>query len=242
MLPDAHSFLCLLGRRLSYIYMEAMLKISRYNSAVFEALSANEYHVLVVTEGFLTGAPWSNGSYNWLSEAYLPSYMAKRPLPAYDSPVPVATVKRLQDNIKALERLDNAACMKAYQSRLLSDRRNLLAVTSAKPVNSSNLLNVMLELPNSDPTGWICSFLPGRANPGGTRIACDVNLAVQHADSWKVGGEAIEYCLSETVQEHCKLQFSKTIMVVVIVCNLAKLCCMLSAILKQSGESLVTTG
>lgn len=223
--------------------MEALLKISRYNSAVFEALSANEYNVLVVTEGFLTGAPWSNGSYNGLSEAYLPSYMAKRPLPAYDSPVRVATVKRLQDNIKALERLDNAACMKAYQSRLLSDRRNLLAVTSAKPVNSSNLLNVMLELPNgNDPTGWICLFLPARTNKRGRLITCDVNLAVQHADSWKVGGEAIEYCLSETVEEHCKLQFSKIIMVVVIVCNLVKVCCMLSAILKQFGESLVTTG
>lgn len=221
--------------------MEAMLNISSYNSAVFEALSANQYNVLIVTEGFLSGAPWSPDSYSRLSQVNLPSYMAKRPLPAYDSPAPVATVKRLQDNIQALERLDNAACMKAYQSRLLSDRRNLLAVTSAKPVNSSNLLNVMLASPK-DSIEWMCSFLPARKNKGGRPIPCDVNLAVQHADLWKVGGEAIEYCLSEVVEEHCKLQFSKTIMVVVIVCNLLKVCCMLCAILKQSGESLVTTG
>lgn len=213
-----------------------MLKISRFNSAVFEGLSANEYNVLVVTEGFLSGGAWSHGNGPPIRKNHsAPIYQ----LPQYTSPAPIATVQRLQDNVTALDRLDNAACMKAYSKPLLSDRRNLLAVTSAKPINSSHLLDVMSKTPISrnDPTGWICSFLPGYANP-----PCDVNLAVQHADSWKVADKPIKYCLSERVQEHCKLQFSNTIMFVVIACNLLKVCCMSSAILRRSGEALVTTG
>jgi len=217
-----------------------MLKISRFNSAVFEALSANEYNVLVVTEGFLSGEAWSHGDGPPIRKNHsAPIY----PLPQYTSAAPIATVQRLQDNVTALERLDNAACMKAYSKPLLSDRRNLLAVTSAKPINSSHLLDVMSKTPISrdDPTRWICSFLPGYADQN-PLIPCDVNLAAQHADSWKVATKPISYCLSERVQEHCKLQFSNTIMFVVIACNLLKVCCMSSAILRRSGEALVTTG
>ena len=223
--------------------MEAMLTLPRYNSAVFEALSANEYNVLIVTEGFLSGAPWSHGSDLSTVYGYAPELLDTPPLPHYNSPARTAIVQRLQDNVRALEQLDNAACMKAYQNRLLSARRNLLAVTSTKPLNSSNLINVLSEVPgsHSDPNGWICSFLPGQI-VNDVRITCDINLAVQHANSWSLGGYNIEYCLSEVVEEHCKLQFSKTIMIVVTVCNLLKVCCMLSAILWQSEESLVTTG
>lgn len=211
---------------------------------MFEALSANEYNVLVVTEDFITGAPWSHGNVPPISSiGYIPPNLGSKYPLSYTSPAPIVTVQRLQDNVKNLERLENAACMKAYQNPLVSDRRNLLAVTAAKSANTSNLLDVISNVPvyHIDQSRWLCSFLPGYEHTY-TSHPCDIDLAIQNADSWKVTSEPIEYCLSERVDEHCKLQFSKTIMIVVIVCNLLKVCGMLSAILRPSGEALVTTG
>ena len=223
--------------------MNALLIISRYNSAVFEALSTNEYNVFVVTEGFLSGAPWISNTVRPTDQYSADVGPRNNLLQYYEAPVPIHTVQYLQDNVKALEHLDKASCMKAYRNHLVSDRRNVLAVTSSPPVNSSNLLDVLSAGPNTafDPTRWICSLLPeyGTKPPV---IPCDVNVALQHVDSWTLGDKTVEYCLSERVDEHCQLQFSQTIMIVVIVCNFLKVCCMLSAIFGHLGESLVTTG
>lgn len=57
-----------------------------------------------------------------------------------------------------------------------------------------------------------------------------------------VNGTRIQYCLSKRVEEHCKLQFSLAIMVVVIICNLIKTTCMSIIAWKQDPEPLVTLG
>ena len=56
------------------------------------------------------------------------------------------------------------------------------------------------------------------------------------------GPSLIDYCLSKCVREHCKLQFSLTIMVVIIVCNMIKTACMTIILWKQDPEPLVTLG
>ncbi len=48
--------------------------------------------------------------------------------------------------------------------------------------------------------GWICG-LAGEPN-------CDVQAKKKSPDNWKVNGYEIEYCLSQLVKPHCKLQFS----------------------------------
>lgn len=52
----------------------------------------------------------------------------------------------------------------------------------------------------------------------------------------------IQYCFSRPVEEHCKLQFSLAIMIVVIVCNLMKTICMSLSAWKQDPEPPVTLG
>ena len=52
----------------------------------------------------------------------------------------------------------------------------------------------------------------------------------------------IEYCLSQTVEEHCKLQFSGAIMTVVMVCNLCKMIIMGYIAWERPLEPLVTVG
>jgi hypothetical protein len=53
---------------------------------------------------------------------------------------------------------------------------------------------------------------------------------------------AIDYCLAQKTESHCKLQFSRNILVAVIVCNLFKAVAMISTLLIQREPALVTTG
>lgn len=61
-------------------------------------------------------------------------------------------------------------------------------------------------------------------------------------DQWGLPVLQFDYCLSETISEKCRLQFSFTIMVVVIFCNLVKATCMLTILLTHKTATLVTLG
>jgi len=227
---------------LSWLVLNVRFKLinaRRYNSAVFEALSANEYDILVVTEDFLSGASWDHS----LPAATYLNKLTKFAGPNPGSTIPKATTQRLQDKNSLLERLDNVECMNAYNNRLLTGRRSVLAVTSAASANGSSVLGFTMSSPGKyqDPLGWVCAFLL-EPNPTFGFLDCDLGPVIKSANSWKVLDQPIEYCLSEVVDEHCKLQFSKTVMIVVILCNLLKACCMLYAAFRQQEESLVTTG
>ena len=64
-----------------------------------------------------------------------------------------------------------------------------------------------------------------------------------HDKQWSENGDNILYCLSQTVDEHCKVQFSVGMMVVVIVCNVVKVVCMLwIAKQRDDMEPLTTLG
>ena len=63
-----------------------------------------------------------------------------------------------------------------------------------------------------------------------------------HVNGTNPGLSYIDYCLSQPVAEHCKLQFSVTIMIVVIICNMIKTVCMTTISWKQDTEPLVTLG
>ena len=53
---------------------------------------------------------------------------------------------------------------------------------------------------------------------------------------------SIDYCLAQKVEEHCKLQFSLVIIVIVILCNLIKTICMGMTAWKRDWQPLVTLG
>lgn len=79
--------------------------------------------------------------------------------------------------------------------------------------------------------------------------SCNSNNLASNANTWTVilwsNGEldlAVQYCLSEPMEEHCQMQFSVTIMSIVIICNLLKAVCMLLALIRQRSQPLVTLG
>ena len=97
-------------------------------------------------------------------------------------------------------------------------------------------------LPESDvlPYTWICANQsPIYADE------CDLGLAKRRASEWSFPGShgnmhRVEYCLSQTTQSHCKLQFSLGILIAVIVCNALKAISMLWTLHKLKDPTLVT--
>ncbi|KAI9765213.1 MAG: hypothetical protein M1840_007705 [Geoglossum simile] len=201
-----------------------------YNSAVLDTLSAYQHTLAVVTEPFLSNAPWSIGSAN-----------------------ATAALTRLHDLIPSLEKLDPHACISAYSDQFILNRRDVLVVVSGDDSESPN--NALLGYIDWDyrellgNNSWIC----------GTNATANLELvtfpveefdcvpsdALASADSqtWFMAGQAPLYCLSERAPEKCKLQFSLHIMIVVIFCNGVKVVCLwLTGKSVGGGKLLLTLG
>lgn len=80
-------------------------------------------------------------------------------------------------------------------------------------------------------------------------LGCDNNeRLVGNPDDWgrgyQIGAARIQYCLAEELQEKCGLYFHSGLMLVVLLANVVKLCCMGLAAerLLQGPKPLLTTG
>ncbi len=73
---------------------------------------------------------------------------------------------------------------------------------------------------------------------------CDWSTQAERTNDWTVGGYPISYCLSEPLEEKCELQFSLSILLTIIICNLVKIICMFlcSKVTDLESQPLVTLG
>jgi hypothetical protein len=71
---------------------------------------------------------------------------------------------------------------------------------------------------------------------------CDVAKLKEDPGQWKPFGLPIDYCLARKTEPRCKLQFSRAILVAVIICNLCKAVAMIATLSLQHEPALVTTG
>ena len=152
---------------------------------------------------------------------------------------------------RSLERLNNSACIQAYANDYISGRSNLLLV--AADDNSINVPTVFfIESVNNvkitrsggcvkDMYAWICP------NPS-CWDSCHSHLSevLNDASHWKPqhgnGDVEIDYCLSQQTPEHCKLQFSLQIVIVVIAINFLKMILMLYMAFGLNDTPLMTVG
>ena len=167
-------------------------------------------------------------------------------------------IQYLQNSASKMELLSKAECVEKYSKPLLTGRRNVLAITSSTKAsksawhlsvqNSSVLLAnaikpILIENHNAGnvimtPYAWICSGLD--YDRGGDKSQCvPQNVALAE---WTVFGYPIDYCLSEVVNQHCRLQVHQMVGIIVVVCNGLKVCCMLYAARKLNHNRLCTTG
>ncbi|KAK2760007.1 hypothetical protein FQN54_002743 [Arachnomyces sp. PD_36] len=202
----------------------------RYNSTIFQSLNSQSYQVFVVTEDFLTG----DGSWDLSSSTNALE-------PGVSEKETGANLLKLHQSISTLDRLSPEDCIQSYATDIVSQRKNLLAVTKeASPTNDSLITWFESGSDRLETYNWMCSDVP--------TMTCDVPELLTNVTQgpWihrsLYGRIPIDYCLSEQVEESCRLQFSLHLMVIVIICNLAKALTMLSILLRRASTPLINTG
>lgn len=208
-----------------------------YNSAVFSTLSTQQFSVYLVTSEFLDGAPFNsslatNDVFDLDISSLLPSQNLQDTLQD--------TLRDTLQDYKAnhsFARLEFKECVETYSAPIISTNSDLMLVSNSSDDSNANNSLVWYHEDAYSPLFYygasVFCFL-GLCDPTGA-----VNSSYYNGATTDPG---FDYCLSKRVGEHCKLQFSLTIMTVVIVCNLIKTVCMAMISWKQDPEPLVTLG
>ena len=211
-----------------------------YNSAVFSTLCTQQYSTFIVTNEFLTGGPFNlSSTFPGLEDG--------------DNSYWQDILQEYQNNQTSFVHLDNKECVDTYTAPIIPTNSDLLLISDTNATNS--LIWYELEMVSNLVSGENGSFFCGLTScqkDGTVSNPRDLSL---NASALLAGSEYdklvnvtipeityIDYCLSKRVREHCKLQFSLTIMIVVIVCNMVKTVCMAMIFWKQDPEPLVTLG
>ena len=168
---------------------------------------------------------------------------------------PNQTFARLhqQERDGILFRMDGPACIDAYARTFQSDYSNLLLVMNSTEVTVplhqySFVYQQLVYKPSGDfsrePYQWMCAKVPEEKKP------CSPDLSSIRSSAskgqWRVPNltnGSVEYCLSERTLQHCKLQYSLPLAVVVIVFNLIKAVIMCYIAFSTAGSApLLTIG
>lgn len=194
---------------------------------MFSSLSANEYLVISVNEGFTQ-----------------PGGIDYRDLTAPTTPSGNGWEKDMVDelHVKAvsgrLDRLDNTECITAYTQAFQSSRSNLVAVLDDH-INQTvywgyargapfplygDVVSVDYGFYNFDAAcgisqsfTWVCG-----PRPGCTTCEELVPGIKANASGWTMLGNRVKYCLSESAADQCNLYLHPTVAIVVNSINLAK--------------------
>lgn len=196
-----------------------------YNSVVFSTLSAQEYSVFAASVGFVNDA-----TLNWNSPTN------------FTNTGPYGTMQHFQ-NASRWQKLDNRDCIKAYGQSFVSAHGDLIVISPA--VNATEKIVTLMNGPASSlgDTSWMCGY--------DDEVDCSVNAVLDQAANWTIPDQStefqptyflVQYCLSQPVEEECRVQISLIILGIVIACNATKALCMLLTIRHQKSQPLVTLG
>ena len=213
-----------------------------YYSAVFSTLCTRQYNVFLVSPKFIDGAPFNATG-----------------LSIEGGPGPVNHLQAYQKNKTSSVKLENKECVEIYLATIISTNSDLILVSDYSS-STNSLVSFETEqesrlVDESFPV-WACSSVSSGDN-------CDLSELVANPQNWSINLDgysqgapnaflawdplpidrtSIQYCLSQRMEEYCKLQFSLVIMIIVIICNLVQTICMGRITWKQDPEPLVTLG
>lgn len=261
-IPGTRNLLKISRKRLALWCLVAVSSIPLhllYNSAVFTTLSAREYSIFLIRKSFLQGQPFDVGLL-YASEIYEPTIVngdlnildGKSPTSEASDNVGDPSIQSVAEHLqlmqKSLQRLESESCVQAYSATFISTRSDVLLVAAYDDQRtlyesqSNSLVHYLAHdsprFQNHDPgyaKYWMCDSWDVGSN-------CSTNIHINATHPWLSNGEQIEYCLSQPVDEHCKVQFSIVIMVIVTTCNFVKMIIMSLIAWKRPTEPLVTLG
>ncbi|KAF2122647.1 hypothetical protein BDV96DRAFT_626519 [Lophiotrema nucula] len=208
-----------------------------YNFLVLEPLSSNNYYWTIATPEFLTSAPYSltgppipcgNGPC-WRIPG-LPDGSSESSL-VFVEPDDTDQLDKLyaycdqiQKNASSWKKLTNRDCIQDYSNAFLAGRRNVILVSS-----------------DHNDTDSIPKYEVSELSSDGGNTVCQPDSFLSKPDNWTVYDHPIDYCLSEEVKDVCEVEFSMSIMLVVIVFNLIKVFAMTLVLLRYDAESILTS-
>ena len=215
-----------------------------YNSAVFSTLSSQRFSIFLVTREFLDGASFNVSAITTNQQKTVLQENATQENALQDT-----LHANLQDykTNHSFVKLESKECVDTYSAPIISANSDLLLISDCPDVGNSLVWyhqNVYSPLIDGTSASVFCN--QGFCSQTGAMVI-PRNLWLTNTDgnilmNWTAPECSIDYCLSKRVREHCKLQFSLTIMVVVIVCNMIKTLCMAMILRKQDPEPLVILG
>jgi hypothetical protein len=222
------------GRRKlwSFLALTSLRVYLFYNSAVPETQTTFPFYLAVVGEEFLSSGPPTPPPS--IGDTYSDTYF----LLAYQD---------MRANGLRWDRLSNLECIQAYAAPIITDRRNLIIVTS----NDTDPTSIYEELfidwyePGTS-WGWMCPTnydnTPGSSDLDLTQDSlppnCPLSSLESNATNWTIIGIApftnseneldtppkypIEYCLSEPINGGCWVGLNWLLLAIVTAFNAAK--------------------
>lgn len=193
-----------------------------YNSAVFSTLSTNEYTASLVTRNFLEGSAFN----------YTDSMMENRgnlseDRYSYFQYYDYWTTNRTGDLLRALqveagadklERLESAECASIYSVPFQFGRSHVLLVADSDIEDNPIIDSIQWTFayhPRDGPSCYVHQYTGCEQGPVGPMI----ERKLYHSDHQN---KTVDYCLSKRSVEHCKIEVSEHLLVIVIVFSLLK--------------------
>ena len=147
-------------------------------------------------------------------------------------------------NASIWQNMTNSKCLAEYGREFVSTYGDLLAVSHALN-DSYSIKRLTSAIPNSGYSSssyyWMCLDYP-YAQYGLEPRMCRLSNILKVVDNWTIMSDLVDYCLSRREEEKCYLQFSRTLLIVVIICNFVKVVCMTLMVYQHDSEPLVTLG
>jgi hypothetical protein len=142
----------------------------------------------------------------------------------------------------SLVQMDNAACMAKYANTFVSDARNVILVSTDTDPNNTYLESSQWSSSNEVPYSWLCGEEWDSTPYRDKKPVCTLAKAQAGASNWTVLKHPISHCLIQEVEQECRLSFSLTIMICVIIANATKATIMILTWWKLRTPTLVTIG
>lgn len=149
----------------------------------------------------------------------------------------------------SLQHLNKSDCVNAYAQNYQSARGNLLLVVSntMQGYNDSAVADyedqvapiTSLDDSSPNPFDWICSEY---GIDYGVSCGSSISKVQAQIADWQPFRKPIEYCMSETIEQHCRLEYSAPLMLVVVLIGLLKTGTMLYIAFRIRDEPMLTIG
>ena len=222
-----------------------------YNSAIFDTLSSHQYDAYLVSKEFLSGAPYNitESIVGWTKEFLrgVP-YNTTELITEYEhvQGFPLEHYTRRLDSFRnpnadmKLKHFNSRECMSTYVNGFATSKyKDVLAVCTINNATNSLLDVIPNEIPSYydwHDSMWGCIYRLRHEESW-----CDAgnNILYLH---WRSSFCAVEHCLVQEVDEKCLLQFSLSVMLIIIICNLIKIACMILVVLEGESRPMVTVG